>query len=695
MTEQWRVRAEELLRALAGPDAVLREDQAHAIELLAVRRGRALVVQRTGWGKSAVYFLATRLLRDAGAGPTLLVSPLLALMRDQIAAAERAGVRAATINSTNRDDWDDVAARIKDGEVDLLLVSPERLNHPQFRREVLPDLAAGVGMLVVDEAHCISEWGHDFRPDYRRLRDVVAALPAETPVLATTATANDRVVADVAAQLGAEPVTLRGSLDRDSLHLAVLDLDDDAERLAWLADWVPTTSGSGIVYCLTVADTDRVAEWLRGRGIDALAYSSAIESDERIRVEQALQANEVKAVVATSALGMGFDKPDLAWVVSYGMPSSPVAYYQMIGRAGRALGRADVIALPRPSDAAIWAWFDATALPPEAQVRAVLDALGAADGAVSTQALERGVNLRRGKLETTLKILDVDGAVERVDGGWRATGTPWRYDDAQVAAIAATRRREQEAIRRYLAGTECLLAFLRRELDDVGASACGRCSVCTGERPGSDLVTDEAVAAARLFLRAQTVELPARRRWPAKLDGAPGGKVTIASGLQAEDGRALAEPGDGGWGALASRVVDGDATDEEFEEVIAGLVEVLRRWPWTRRPSVVTWVPARTGRPQTAERVARRIAEIGRMGLLDVVRRDPAAPAQADMANSTRQAANALRAYRVEGDALPAGEAVLLVDDAVASGWTMTVVAARLREAGAGPVLPLALLRTR
>ena len=693
MQPQWHDRAQELLTALAGPDAVLREDQAHAIRLLAVDRRRALVVQRTGWGKSAVYFLATRLLRDAGAGPTLLVSPLLALMRDQIAAAERAGVRAATVNSTNRDDWDDVARQVKAGEIDLLLVSPERLNHPQFRREVLPDLAAGVGMLVVDEAHCISEWGHDFRPDYRRLRDVVAALPPETPVLATTATANDRVVADVAAQLGAEPVTLRGTLDRASLHLAVLQHDDEAQRLAWLADWIPTTAGSGIVYCLTVADTARLAEWLTQRGVDAIAYSSAIESDERVRVEQALQGNEVKAVVATSALGMGFDKPDLAWVVSYGMPSSPVAYYQMIGRAGRALDRAEVIALPRPSDAAIWAWFDATSLPPEEQVRAVLDALDAAGGPVSTQALERSANLRRGRLEMTLKILDVDGAVERVQGGWQATGEPWRYDDAQVAAIAATRRREQDAIRRYLGAGECLLAFLRRELDDVDAAPCGRCSVCTGWDPGHGVTRQETVDAARTFLRAQVLEMPARRRWPAKLEGAPGGKVAIPAALQAEDGRALGEPGDGGWGALAARIASNEGSDEDLEEAIAGLVEVLRRWQWSQRPSAVTWVPSRPGHPQVAERIARRIADIGKLQLVDVVRRDPSAPAQADMANSTRQAANALRAYRVDGPL--SGEPVLLVDDSVASGWTMTVVAARLREAGAGPVLPLALLRTR
>ena len=366
-----------------------------------------------GWGKSAVYFLATRLLRDAGAGPTLLVSPLLSLMRDQITKAEAIGIRAATINSTNLDQWRQVEAELAAGQVDLLLISPERLNNPQFRTDVLPDLSGRVGLLVIDEAHCISDWGHDFRPDYRRLVRVLDDLDPDIPVLACTATANERVMADVAEQLGATPLLFRGSLDRESLRLSVLTIPSQADRLAWLADHLPRLPGSGIVYCLTVGDTDRVAAWLQSNGIDARAYSGRTDPEERLEIEDALRADQVKVVVATSALGMGFDKPDLAFVVHFQSPDSPVTYYQQIGRAGRALDRAEVVLLCGAEDRAIWEWFASTAFPPRDQVTTVLGALEAG-GPMSTGLLEEIANLSRTRLELMLKVLDVEGAVRRV-----------------------------------------------------------------------------------------------------------------------------------------------------------------------------------------------------------------------------------------------------------------------------------------
>src|SRR4051812_42891609 len=270
-------RPEELLKRLAGPDARFREHQREAITDLVSDRARVLCVQRTGWGKSAVYFLATSLLRETGAGPALIVSPLLALMRNQIAAAERLGIRAHTINSTNRDGWDEVRRLLEADAVDLLLISPERLNNPQFRNTMLPLFAERVGLLVIDEAHCISDWGHDFRPDYRRIQDMLERLPQGVAVLCTTATANDRVVADVAEQLqlgGHALRTYRGELSRASLRLEVVELPAQADRLAWLATHLPTLPGSGIVYTLTKRDADTVADWLNAHGVAAEAYSA-------------------------------------------------------------------------------------------------------------------------------------------------------------------------------------------------------------------------------------------------------------------------------------------------------------------------------------------------------------------------------------------------------------------------------------
>ena len=694
--------ADALVRELAGPEAHIREDQLTAVAALLSGR-RALVVQRTGWGKTAVYLVATALARRRGDGPTLLISPLLALMRDQLQAAERVGVRAATINSANVDRWREVEEAVLADDVDLLLVSPERLNHPGFRERVWPVLAARVGMLVIDEAHCISDWGHDFRPDYRRIRDVLADLDG-AGVLATTATANDRVVADVVAQLGEGPLILRGGLDRTSLHLAVHDLDEPT-RLAWLAGWLPTVDGSGIVYCLTVADTETVAGYLQEEGIDAVAYSGALDSDAREALEADLKANRVKAVVATSALGMGFDKADMTFVVHHGLPSSPVAYYQAIGRAGRGVDRADVVALPGPDDEDVWRYFASSSMPPGRLVDQILGALDTGSATSSTR-LEASVNAGRSRLEAALRILDVDGAVERVDGGWRSTGTGWQPDAERIERVAAARADEAQAMRTYAglaAAGECLMALLLEHLDDptIGEGwRCGRCHGCDPTLPSATFTADPAAAERALaFLRAREVVIEPRKMWPTGMDQRKG---RIAAGERAEEGRALARGRDPGWGSVVDALLaDGadpsaPAVVAALDEAVEGMFAVLRRWGWEARPTWVTWVPSRR-RPWLPEALATRIATAGRMHLAPaVVRTGVDTPPQERMGNSAHQAANALAGITVDPSAIsgaPAGP-VLLVDDVRGSGWTLTVAAEQLRQAGAGPVLPLVLHRT-
>src|SRR3954470_6841733 len=436
MTAAVDTRAEELLRGLAGPDARFREHQLEAVRDLVEDRARVLCVQRTGWGKSAVYFIATALLRERGSGPALIVSPLLALMRNQIAAAERLGIRAHTINSTNREEWDTVRSLLADDAVDLLLISPERLNNPRFRQGMLPLFASRVGLVVVDEAHCISDWGHDFRPDYRRLRDMLAALPEGVPVLGTTATANDRVVADVEEQLGGAVKTYRGELGRSSLRFEVVELPGQADRLAWLATWLPRLEGSGIVYTLTQRDAEGVAEWLSLRGIPAEAYSGEIESERRIDVEDRLLRNDLKAVVATSALGMGYDKADLGFVVHYQAPGSVIAYYQQVGRAGRGVDRAEVVLLRGAEDRRIQDFFIEQAFPRREHVDAVVGHLAATADGATTAELTGVVNLGRSRLEAMLKVLDVEGAVERRGTRWAAVpGAGWTYDAERYAAV--------------------------------------------------------------------------------------------------------------------------------------------------------------------------------------------------------------------------------------------------------------------
>jgi ATP-dependent DNA helicase RecQ len=690
-----RASAEAHLRALVGPrdgqgDAVLREDQWSAIEALAVHRRRSLVVQRTGWGKSAVYFVATLLLREQGAGPTVIVSPLLALMRNQIAAAERAGIRAVTINSTNIEDWEPIQESILAGEVDVLLVSPERLNNPGFRDEVLPRLAATTGLLVVDEAHCISDWGHDFRPDYRRIRTLLGDLPDGIPVLATTATANARVTKDVAEQLGTDVLVLRGSLDRESLRLGVVRLKTAQQRLAWLADHLAEQPGSGIVYCLTVAATQEIADYLRSRGHEVAAYSGQTETTERQALEQDLLSGRVKALIATSALGMGFDAT-LGFVVNMGAPASPVAYYQQVGRAGRGTDEATVVLLPALEDRDIWAYFASLAFPREEQVRQTLSVLAEAGRAMSTATLEAYVDLNRTRLETMLKVLDVDGAVRRVRGGWESTGQAWAYDEERYRRVSEAREREQQAMLDYIGTDRCRMHFLRDQLDDPEATDCGRCDNCGGLTLSTD-VSAAAIEEADARLSRPGVVVEPRKMWPTALANL-GIELKGKIGEGAEEGRAVARLTDLGYGqALRELFAPGVEDGPVPVPLVRAVVEVLGDW----RPPVdgIVVVESQT-RPlltaDLADGLSRylKVPVVGRYAIVnpDVV------PGQGS-ANSAQRVAAVGRRYSLETDGPLDGQRVLLVDDRVGTGWTITLAARAVRRAGAAEVRPLVLAAT-
>ncbi len=677
----------ERLRILTDdPDARFRPDQLEAIQDVVVDRARVLCVQRTGWGKSAVYFVATALLREAGAGPTLIVSPLLALMRNQIAAAERLGLRAHTINSTNRDEWDDVRDRLAAGTIDLLLISPERLNNPRFREEMLPLFAASVGLVVIDEAHCISDWGHDFRPDYRRVKDMLDALAPGVAVLGTTATANDRVVADVVSQLGeagGEALrTYRGPLARASLRLEVLDLPRPAERLAWLAENLPRMNGSGIVYTLTKRDADQVAAFLSARGIAAVPYSGEHETEDRIATEDRLLRNEIKAVVATSALGMGYDKSDLSFVVHYQAPASVISYYQQIGRAGRGVEHADIVLLRGGEDRRIQDFFIEQAFPDRERVSAVLGELSnAADEGRTVRELMAVVNLGMGRIEAMLKILDVEGAVTRDGSRWKIVpDADWSYDAERYAQVTELRRAEQRAMAAFGSDGRCLMRVLQEELDDPAPEDCGRCSVCAGggrESQFSAPPDPALVEAAGRHLRSTPIELEVKKMAP----DAGGVMRKIPADVLVEPGWALARFGDGGWWPAVERGLE---SGEFSEDVVDALADVVR----TGGVDWVTSVPSvRLG--EVLARLGDRIARALSVPYVGVVERVSQRPPQREMANAAQQAANVRGAFRVVGSP-PPGVGVLL-DDRRISGWTLAMVGGQLRRAGAERVVPLAL----
>ncbi|WP_210492340.1 RecQ family ATP-dependent DNA helicase [Patulibacter sp. SYSU D01012] len=684
------------LRQLTGnPAATFREHQLDAIRDLVEDRARVLCVQRTGWGKSAVYFVATALLRARGAGPTLIVSPLLSLMRNQLAAAGAMGLRAHTINSTNQGDWAEIEARIEADDVDLLLIGPERLNADRFRERLLPFVAGRTGLLVIDEAHCVSDWGHDFRPDYRRIKDVLAELPADAAVLGTTATANDRVVQDVVDQLAVrggdagDPGlrTYRGSLARTSLRLETVDLPHPAERLAWLVEHLGPDGrlpGSGIVYALTVQDAEQVAAFLREHGIVAEAYTGQQASEDRVALEERLGRDEVKAVVATSALGMGYDKPDLGFIVHYQAPGSVVAYYQQVGRAGRGVDHAEVVLLRGAEDRRIQDFFIAQAFPSEERVTEVRGVLAAAgEAGATTREVQAQVNLGLTRLEAMLKVLDVEGAVARSGGRWvDVPGSDWTYDAERYRHVTALRRAEQAAMARFGTDGRCLMRTLQEELDDPDPEDCGRCAVCTAPK-WADAPDGTLVREAQTALRSRPVAFDPKRMAP---DAATGKMRKIPDDVRTEPGRALARRGDAGWDAQVRAELDAGRLGDDVVEGLAALVRT-----WSVPVAWVTAVPSRRTGDPVSDLGARLAAALGLPWHAVLTRREDR-PRQDAMRGAAQQAGNVRGAFAVVGD-VPTGPCLLL-DDVRQSGWTLAMVGGQLRRRGAGPVHPVVLSTT-
>ncbi|MCI0540030.1 MAG: RecQ family ATP-dependent DNA helicase [Verrucomicrobiales bacterium] len=689
-----------LLKQMLGMAAEFRDGQWEAIDLVANQRQRLLVVQRTGWGKSVVYFLATKILRDSGAGPTLLVSPLLSLMRNQIAAAEKLGIRARTIHSENLEEWPAVQAALNKNQCDVLLVAPERLGNAEFLDKLLPLFQGSIGLFVVDEAHCISDWGHDFRPDYRRIVRVLRFLPAGVPILCTTATANDRVVNDVRGQISHLQIS-RGPLVRKSLKLYNIKLDDQAERLAWLAHFIPQLPGNGIIYTLTIQDARRVAEWLKQRGVEARCYHADLPAAERIAAEQLLLENKVKALVATVALGMGFDKPDLGFVVHFQRPGSVVAYYQQVGRAGRAVDTAFGILLSGREDDEIQDYFIRTAFPPVEVMQGALGALGKAE-VLTLDEIGAQLNAGRNAIEKALKLLEVEGAVQRGKQGWFRTANPWQPDLARFAQVTQHRGAELAQIKSYVEHAGCLMEFLARALDDPAAAPCGKCMNCTGHTTRR-AAPRESLAQAVSFLRGDSLVLEPRDRWPKAaltelqaafpraIDASDKGtlKTVIPEQFALQPGRVLCIYGDAGWGPEVAR---GKYESGHFSEALveASAQLVGKTWNPEPPPAWVCAVPS-LHRPELVKRFAERLA--ARLGLpfVPALRKVRDARPQKEMHNSVQQLRNLLGAFAVAGP-LPNGP-VLLVDDVTDSRWTLTVLAVLLRLHGSGPVHPFALAK--
>ncbi len=663
-------RALELLRIGTGnPRAQFRPGQAEAIAALIGPERRLLVVQRTGWGKSAVYFIAARLLRETGSGPTVIVSPLLALMRNQVTAARRMGLAAAAVHSQNRESWGAVEAAMTEGCLDLLLLSPERLARSDMLAWLLPAGRPAPALWVIDEAHCLSDWGHDFRPSFRLLAPLLMEHAAGARVLATTATVNERVLDDLRAALGADLELMRGTLARPDLTLEVIHLPRRSQRLAWLASAVPDLPGSGIIYTLTVADADMLAGWLRSVGIEAEAYSGR-SGPGRGALESALLENRLKVLVATSALGMGFDKPDLGWVIHFQMPPSPLTYYQQVGRAGRALPSARGVLLWGEEDVEIGRHLTRGRWPDAAQRAAVLDVLRQQGRPCSTTeaacVLQRSVDEVRRWLQWL--ACEPQAPVRRENRGWVPTGMPLAADlDERIEARRAQRRAELEQMQHYVTLARGHAAYLVKVLGGRPPRSRG-----TPLPPLAINVHPACLQRAARWLEPPSVKLSAL--------AADGNHVA---------GRALTA-GDDGW-LLATLFACKHRGQRVPERLVRTCRDLLLGWAPDPAPQWVSCVPS-LRHPNWLPDLGWRVGAALDLPFKEVLRQVRARPpAGHSRARADERSASLAESF-VWADAPPTRGPVLLLDDLLYTGATLARVVELLAEGGVEPVWPLLLV---
>lgn len=689
-----RHEAQQLLQtALANPTAEFRDGQWEAIDALVNQRQKLLVVQRTGWGKSSVYFISTKIFRERGLGPTIIVSPLLALMRNQVDAATRLRLEAVRWDSTNKDERPEILNRLQHNQIDVLFIHPKQFSNQEFLDDVLAPISDRLGLMVVDEAHCISDWGHDFIPEYRLISNIIKALPANTGVLGTTATANNRVVEDIQTQLGNIQIQ-RGSLIRKSLALQTMVLSDQASRLAWLAQIIPTTPGTGIVYTLTIRDAEQVAQWLSENGINAKAYHGSIEADGfensnayRQYLEQLLLTNQLKVLIATTALGMGYDKPDLSFVIHYQAPGSIVAYYQQVGRAGRGIDYALGVLMSGVEDQDIHEFFRDSAFPSEAHVNEILQELAHSDG-LSLRAIEEQTNLRHGQIEKVLKLLSVENPapVIKIGSQWRRTPVPYGMDHARIAHLTNQREQEWAEVQAYLVDTGCKMTFLRRALDDQDLTPCGKCTSCLGQPVVNEPINPVLVHQAATFLKHAEMVIQPKAQVAANAFVEYGFRGNLPQALRAQEGRVLSRWGDAGWGRTVADNKHAGHFNDELVEAMAEMIQ--QRWQPNPAPAWVCCIPSRN-HPELVPDFARRLAARLALPFIDAVDKVKDNRPQKGQQNRFHQCRNLDGAFAIQ-QPIP-NDPVLLIDDIFDSGWTLTVIAALLQQAGSGCVYPAAL----
>lgn len=665
-----------------------RPGQQEAITTVLEQR-RLLCIQPTGYGKSLLYQLPALLV----GGLTLVISPLLALMRDQLRHLhDRFGIPAATINTDQSDD-ENAAARqaALQGRIRILFVAPEQLDNLATYQFLL---SLPVALLVVDEAHCISTWGHDFRPSYRQIVNLVRALGQSRPelrVLGLTATADARTEADIASQLqtaGGQPLrVLRTPMDRPNLALSVLPVHGPAHKLAVLYELLTRLTGCGILYCATREQTEVVADFLQQQGLDVISYHAGYDPDHKRRLQHAFIADRYRAIAATNALGMGIDKPDIRFIIHVDLPGSITAYYQEVGRAGRDGRPAQGILLFDPVDRRVQDHFIRSAQPTLAHFETVLAHL-TPDEQGNWPTLT-GLKIRTGLHPTLVTVIVAElveqGLIQKMLAGKtqvyqrRDQGPPPNLE--RYVVQQQVRNRELEAMLRYGQGeVACLMRTLRVALGDPEAPPCGRCSQCQPDL-APPAVTPEHIAAAQTWLDQRDTPIAAMIR-PAMSPGLAVLNGELRSRLFVDFMR-----------NRASDSAEPTLTPTLQHLLLEKLTHLQRR----HRFSGVIALPSRTWRQRDAT-LQLLGATLNVPVYADLLIWDPVPAArQGEWLNNDQRRQNVSGKLRLAGELPQFGpDALLLVDDYIGSGATLREAVSTLRQRGLrNDLVPLTIARVR
>ena len=678
-------RATAILKNLYGENARFRPGQYEAIERT-IKEKRLLVVQKTGWGKSLVYFICTKLLREEGAGVTLVISPLLALMDNQLSAARKMGLNCAALNSTTANERELILMGMEANTYDLVLATPESLMNKKFR-QYLPDIR--IGLLVIDEAHCISDWGHDFRLEYNKIYRVIEQLQPNVPVLATTATANNHVIEDLQNQMG-KPKVSRGHLMRDNLSIQILPLSDKESRYAWILDNIGRLPGTGIIYCLSRKDCTWLSDFLCENGISAEPYFSG-DGEQEKQSQETLKRflnDEIKVIVSTIKLGMGFDKGNVSFVIHFQCPKNVIAYYQQIGRAGRNISFARTFLMLGGEDYRIHKGFIENAFPTESEMKRIRQYITACPGVCTVNKICAAIDISKKKILKVLDFLEDEGLIEKE---WRSstsgkpyavyksTVAPFVYRGEHYEAIKQIRYRELEQMQTIANTSECLSRTVVSCLDDIEDHDCGICSNC--DPKGRFPVTVSAVSKRRAidFLENLTIPIDPWNYWPR--NNLVADTKNYYPNLQ---GIALSKYNEG----LGKLVRDGKYSTQKFDDqLVRKGARVLKKYIKEHDLCCVTAVPSLN--TNVVPDYAKRLADACGLPYVDLLRKTNRSH-QKDLNNTAHQFVNAYKSFEsISSASIPSG--VILVDDMVDSGLTLAVCGARLGQAGCERVFPLAL----